>query len=177
MIEYDPSAQPRFISPNNLPIRKPHYIQEVFDEPDFISLNLKNKTEFQLRWAAHDEVFKELDPLSDLIESVDGRGVICKSAVPYTAEGEGQETLPTFEDRIQGFSVLTDSISLHVLDVTSSPAHQKPTNEVWINLKRNDTAARYIVSHCVAITARDGVGENADAILDYFAEYLPILKG
>lgn len=176
MIEYNPMAQPRFIEPSHSPVLRPKNVEELFDEPDFISLDLENDTTFHLRWAAHDEVFIELDSISELIESVDGKGTISKTAVAYNPDGVGMETLPAFEDRIQNISLLTKFSSLHILPVNLSPAHETPTNEVWLTLNRNDTAARYIVSHCVAITAREGLEASTDAILDEFVKYLPILK-
>lgn len=190
MSNLDPSNPERF-KPISYPSSdQPELVFKVFEDPDFIQLNLREKKHFDIRWATNASHVQSLELMSEMIEQSEfTTGTLALSHTFRRAgtvtgganflEGEAEDIMHEVRDagdRVLSYNLKSKSLMLEFGPSWPKTYHDIHTNEVVLRMKRSNKMARYITDQAISLTAMEGLRSSTDQTLDEFSEYLPALK-
>jgi hypothetical protein len=190
MTHLDPANPERFKSIPYPSPENPELVYKIFDDPDFIQLNLREKKTFDIRWASNASHVQSLELLGELIEQSEFKtgtlalrhtfrrpGTVSGGANMF--DGEAEDILNEVRDagdRVISYTLKSKSLELNFSPSWPKTYHDIQTNEVFLRMKRSNRMARYITDQAISLTAMEGLRSSTDQTLDEFSEYLPSLK-
>ncbi len=186
----DPSNPERYKTLAHPSVERPTHLFKIFEDPDFIQMDLSEKRDFYIRWASNANNVQSLELLDEIIEQADFEsgtitlrhtferpGMVIGGANILSGDAEDiANEVRDAGDRVIGYSLSNKSLELRFGPSWPKTYHDIATNELMIKMRRSDKMARFIIDQSISLTAMEGLKRSTDQTLDEFAKYLPALQ-
>lgn len=165
------------------------HVHKVYDDSDFVHLDLDDKDEFRIKWATGMDALQSVEAVhaTALDRNLTFGTVALRQSLKRSQTGIGGVTLLYGEpvDIVETVKdtprhVVSYSFDDNTTEIGFRPSWPRTyttirTNEIFVRMGRQDKAAHYVVSSLIKSTALEGFSTSKDTTFVELSQYLPIL--
>ena len=166
-------------------------VQKIFNDPDFVHIGMnKGENGFHINWATQQSASESLDALAEFIESnqLDSGAVNLRHTFhrPGVIMGGSNRLTSEIDDivnevhdsanRTISYTLFGPQFEMRWQPSWPKTYHDTPSNEILIRFNRRRSISRFVIDHCVTLTAMKDFKSSFDSTMDEFAEFEPRLK-